>query len=136
MDFSYIKLPKGAAMREPYEGELKYFEKNVKVAGMATEDGKVILNPYAGLKPQEYQSVAINESARLLMKKDPSLVPDFELTDQQNTMLDTSTYRNASDEDRRATIAARLLAEDPSGGIPTSEQQLFVDDLRNKLFDN
>jgi hypothetical protein len=134
MDFGYIKLPKGVSMRKPYQGEMDYFNKNQHVAGMATEDGKVILNPYSGLKPEEYQSVAINESARLLMKKDPSLVPNFELTDQQARTLDTGTYRNADPVDRRATIAARLLANDPSGGVPTAEQTLFVNDLKRKLF--
>ena len=136
MDFSFIKLPKGAEMRKPYESEMQYFEQNRNVAGMATEDGKVILNPFSGLKPEEYQSVAVNESARLLMKKDPSLVPNFDLTDQQIRMLDTGTYRNADQADRRATIAARLLAGDPSGGVPTSEQQVFVQSLRKRLFED
>ena len=134
MDFSFIKLPKGAEMRKPYEGEMQYFQKNQHVAGMATDDGKIILNPFSNLKPEEYQSVAVNESARLLMRKDPSLVPNFELTDQQMRMLDTGTYRNADPVDRRATIAARLLAGDPSGGVPTSEQQAFVDSLKKRLF--
>ncbi len=134
MDFGYIKLPKGVSMRKPYEGEMDYFSKNREVSGMATEDGKVILNPYSNLKPEEYQSVAVNESARLLMRQNPSLVPDFELTDQQVRMLDTGTYRNADPVDRRATIAARLLAGDPSGGVPTAEQTMFVNDLKRKLF--
>jgi hypothetical protein len=134
MDFSYIELPKGVEMREPYQGELDYFRKNPKVSGMATEDGKVILNPYSDLKPDEYQSVATNESARLLMKSDPSLEPVFDLTDQQKRMLDTSTYRNASDVDRKATIAARILSGDPSAGVATAEQTAFVNELKRKLF--
>jgi hypothetical protein len=101
---------------------------------MATEDGKVILNPYSDLKPDEYQSVATNESARLLMKSDPSLEPVFDLTDQQKRMLDTSTYRNASDVDRKATIAARILSGDPSAGVATAEQTAFVNELKRKLF--
>ena len=134
MDFSYIELPRGVEMREPYRGELDYFRKNPKVSGMATEDGKVILNPYSGLTQSEYQSVAINESARLLMRRDPSLEPMFDLTDQQKRMLDTSAYRNASDADRKATIAARILSGDPSAGVYTAEQGAFVNQLKRKLF--
>ena len=136
MDFSFIKMPKGIEMRAPYQSEIDYFGKNQSVAGMATEDGKVILNPYAGLKPEEYQSVATNEAARVLIKQDPSLRPDFELTDSQASFLDSSTYRNASAEDRKATIAARLLSGDPSAGIATAEQTVYVDTLKRKLFSN
>lgn len=134
MDFSFIKLPRGIQMRKPYQGEMDYFSKNPKVAGMATEDGKVILNPYTQLKPDEYQSVAYNEAARLLIKKEPSLRPDFELTQQQQSFLDSSTYLNASDEDRKATIAARLMSGDPSAGAATAEQTLYVETLKRRLF--
>lgn len=134
MDFGYIKLPKGVEMREPYEGERRYFEKNPNVSGMATEDGKVILNPYSKLSEREYQSVATNEAVRLAIKQDRSLVPDFELTDQQKRFLDTTTYRYADEEDRKATIAARLVSGDPSAGVSTTEQDAFVNMLKAKLF--
>ena len=133
MDFSYIKLPKGIEMRKPYQGEMDYFSKNPKVSGMATEDGKVILNPFTGLKPEEYPSVAITEAARVLITKEPALKPDFQLTDRQISFLDSSTYRNASEEDRKATIAARILSGDPSAGVPTPEQQVYVQTLRQRL---
>jgi hypothetical protein len=132
MDFSKIKLPKGIAMREPFEGELAYFKQNPNVSGMATDDNKVILNPFSGLKDSEYQSVAINESSRILMRK-PQYRPNFDLTDEQVRFLDSTTYRNASEDDRKATIAARLLSGDPSGGVPTSEQSVFVSDLKQAL---
>lgn len=131
--FSYIKLPRGIQMREPYAGEEDYFKKNPTVAGMATEDGKVILNPYSNLKPSEYQSVAINESARVLIKKDASLKPSFELTPEQEKFLSSNTYRNASEEDKKATIAARILSGDPSAGTPTEEQQRYVEILKERL---
>ena len=128
MDF---KLPKGIQMREPYEGELTYFKKNPTVAGMATDDNKVIINPYTTLKPQEKQAVVYNESARIFMRE--KMIPDFELTDEQVSFLDSSTYRNAPDVDRKATIAARILSGDPSAGVATSEQQVFVTDLKQKM---
>lgn len=132
MDWKKIKLPKGIAMRDPYQGELEYFKMNPTVAGMATEDNKVILNPFSGLKEKEYQAVAINESARVLMRR-PDFKPDFSLTDEQMRNLDTTTYRDAPEEARKATIAARILSGDPSGGVPTSEQSVFVSILRKAL---
>ena len=128
MDF---KLPKGIQMREPYEGELTYFKKNPTVAGMATDDNRVIISPYTTLTPQEKQAVVYNESARIFMRE--KMTPDFELTDEQIRFLDSNTYRNASEDDRKATIAARLFSGDPSAGTPTSEQQLFVYDLKQKM---
>lgn len=129
-NFGFIRLPKSVEMRKPYAGELKYFKKNPNVAGMATEDNKVILNPYSNLNPDQYQSVAVNEASRIFMRR-PELKPDFELTTQQKNFLDTTTYRNASEDDRRATIAARILSGDTSAGIPTPEQNMFVDKLKN-----
>lgn len=132
MDFGYIKLPKGIQMRKPYESELDYFKKNPNVAGMAAEDNKVILNPFSMRKPEEFQSVAINESARILMRQ-KKYTPKFELTPQQKAFLDTTTYRNAPEEERKATIAARILSGDPSAGIPSNEQVLFATELKNIL---
>jgi hypothetical protein len=131
-DFNFIRLPKGIEMRKPYAGELEYFKKNANVAGMATEDNKVILNPYSNLKPEQYQSVAVNEASRIIMRK-PEFKPDFELTNQQKAFLDTTTYKNASEDERKATIAARILSDDPSSGVPTAQQNLFVNLLRMEL---
>jgi hypothetical protein len=61
MDFGFVKLPKGIQMRKPYAGELDYFKNNPSVAGMATEDNKVILNPYSRLTPA-------NTNQSLIMK--------------------------------------------------------------------
>jgi hypothetical protein len=131
-DFNFIRLPKGIEMRKPYAGELEYFKKNANVAGMATEDNKVILNPYSNLKPEQYQSVAVNEASRIIMRK-PEFKPDFELTSQQKAFLDTTTYKNASEDERKATIAARILSDDPSSGVTTAQQNLFVNLLRMEL---
>jgi hypothetical protein len=132
MDFTNIKVPKGIKTRKPYESELEYFRRNTNVSGMATEDNAVILNPFSGLKDNEYQAVAINESSRILMRQ-PKYAPDFDLTEQQVRFLDSTTYRNASEDDRKATIAARLLSGDPSGGIATTEQAVFVKNLQQAL---
>ena len=133
MDFSFIKLPQGIQMRKPYKNELTYFEKNKNVAGMATEDDKVILNPYAKLKPDEFQAVAVNESARLVMRQDQTMRPDFALTPEQIKFLDSTTYKTANQLDRNSTIAARILSGDPSAGKPTQEQSMFVEKLKQRL---
>lgn len=134
MDFSFIKLPKGIQIRKPYQSELDYFLKNKNVGGMATQDNKVILNPYAKLKPEEFQSVAVNESARLVMKQDELMRPDFALTPEQIGFLDSTTYKQANQLDRNATIAARILSGDPSAGKPTQEQLDFVEKLKQQLY--
>jgi len=134
MDFSFIKLPKGIQIRKPYQSELDYFLKNKNVGGMATQDNKVILNPYAKLTPEEFQSVAANESARLVMRQDESMRPDFALTPEQIGFLDSTSYKQANQLDRNATIAARIMSGDPSAGKPTQEQLDFVEKLKQQMY--
>lgn len=120
---------KNSNLRDPYESELNYFKENPNVAGMATEDNKVILNPYSKLSDKEKESVITNETARIKMR-DKKYEPTFELTAEQRKFLDSTTYKNASDKDRKATIAARILSGDPSAGKPTKEQLEFVQKLK------
>ena len=128
-----MPMPKGIETRKPFNSELEYFKKNPNVAGMAAEDDKVIINPFSNLSEAEIQAVVTNESSRIFMRKNSAHKPRFDLTSQQEAFLDTTTYRNASEEDRKATIAARLLSNDPSGGISTPEQSVFVHGLRKAL---
>ena len=124
----------GIPIREPFKGELDYFRKNPSVAGMATEDNKVIINPFTALNEQQKQAVALNEAARVWMRTKKEYAPDFSLTKQQEQFLDTTTYRSASKSERMATVAARLLSNDTSAGAPTAEQSLFVARLRMAMF--
>ena len=126
-----FKIPTGIKIRKPYDSELNYFKKNIEVAGMATDDNMVILNPYSKLNKQEKQAVVYNESARIVMRTD--MTPNFALTDEQTKFLDSNSYRDAGDVDRKATIAARLLSGDPSAGTPTQEQSAFVNELKLKM---
>lgn len=116
-------------LRNPYPSEDDYFKSNPSVAGMAAEDNQVVLNPYTGLTPQQQFAVYENELARIKMRSG-GFKPDFNLTPQQNQFLDSNTYATAGQDDRRATIAARLFSGDSSAGQPTSEQLRFV---QNKL---
>ena len=118
-------------MREPTASEMEYFRKNPQVGGMATEDNAVIINPESNLTADERRAVAINEASRVLMRADGA--PTFDLTDQQRAFLDGNTYAKASDSDRKATIAARILSGDPSAGAATPEQQEYVKALRSRM---
>ena len=117
-------------MRKPYQSELDYFRANPNVGGMATEDSRVILNPYSNLSPDEQAAVAENEAARVYMKSNTENAPTFELTPEQSEYLGTTTYVDADESDRRATIAARILSGDPSAGTATPEQSEYVNRLR------
>jgi hypothetical protein len=134
MDFSYIKLPKGIETREPTKSELEFFKSKPYVPAYAADDNKVVLNPFAPRKKAEFQATALNEAARILIRTKPQYQPKFELTDQQKSMLDSNnSYRNASDSDRKATIAARIMTGDKSAGIATSEQILASEELKRAL---
>jgi hypothetical protein len=120
--------------RDLYPSEDKYFKANPDVGGMAADDQYVILNPYSKLSPQEKSAVHVNEASRLYMNKNG--VPDVSLTRQQEQNLaGLGSYANADPQYRKATILARILSGDQSGGIPTMEQSeaikpmLFLRDL-------
>jgi hypothetical protein len=126
-------IPKDIIVRPPMKGELDYFKKNPSVAGMASEDNAVVLNPFSTLTPDEMQSVLLNEAARVVMRN-PDFIPNFKLTKDQEKFLKGTTYKEATEIDKAATIAARLLSGDPSAGEPTEEQLSFVNKLRNIFF--
>jgi len=121
----------GADERMPYDSERKYFKANPHVAGMAAEDNRVVMNPYGLLGPREQDAVRMNEAARIWMRNNGG--PRFALTPEQTRYLGGTTYAGANENDRRATIAARLLSGDPSAGAPTPEQQQYVEMLRRAL---
>jgi hypothetical protein len=106
--------------RPLYSGEESYFKSNPNVAGMATEDEYVILNPYSPLTQEQLNNVRVNEAARLFMNRYG--VPNVSLTNEQQSNLAGTTYKNADEENRKATILARILSGDTSGGIATMEQ--------------
>jgi hypothetical protein len=117
-------------IRTPEESELEYFKSNPTVSGMAAEDDKIILNPYSKLSKKEQDAVALNEYGRIVMRTNPQFAPSFKLTDEQTKFLGSNTYKDAPEQDRMATIAARLLSNDPSAGIPTIDQLKFVNSLK------
>lgn len=127
-----MPIPK-ELLRTPEESELEYFKSNPTVSGMAADDNKVILNPYSKLTKPEQDAVALNEYGRIVMRTNPQFAPNFKLTDEQVKFLGSNTYKDAPEQDRLATIAARLLSGDPSAGTPTIDQLKFVNSLQDYL---
>ena len=120
-----------AKERSPYQSELDYFKANPRVGGMAAEDGLIIINPYSALSDAEKNAVRLNEAARLYMRMNGA--PGFALTDEQRQKLIGTGYENMDPGTQAATIAARIMSGDPSGGAPTPEQRAFVEALRGKI---
>lgn len=114
-----------------HQGEDDYFSFNPEVAGMAAEDDKVIINPYSTLSDAEKRAVYRNESARIHMRNNGT--PSFNMTESQKRFLDGNTYKNASDDERRATIIARIISGDSSAQDYTDEQKQIADSIGAKV---
>ncbi len=122
-------------LRNPYESELEFFQKNPNVSGMATEDNRVILNPYSNLSGAEQNAVILNERARLAIRNNLVPPPDFDLTPEQieafSQIQNGRPYGNM--RQIRETIAARILSGDPSALNPTADQMHYAQQLREAL---
>lgn len=106
-----------------YPGEDSYFKAYPGVAGMAADDGSIILNPYStGINRQ---AVIKNEALRLYMRKN-NMVPSFKITPEQQTAFGDKYSNNPAA--LRQTIAARIYSGDPSARA-TPEQQEYVNNM-------
>lgn len=120
-------------MREPFDSERDFFSKNKGVGGMASQDNRVVLNPFSKLNPEEMRSIVQNETYRVNVRT--GKMPRFKgsLTPEQMSFLNnTEYYSGASEEDRIDTIMARLISGDPSAGQPSSEQLDYIRSLRTQ----
>lgn len=117
-------------LREPYESELKYFKENPGVAGMATEDDRVIFNPYSSVHPKNSDSIYQNEASRIHIRKSKNK-PKFNLTKEQKE----SFKDYGQDQDIRDTITARIISGDESAGKFTPEQKEYADRVRNEMME-
>jgi len=111
----------GVEQRDPYESELEFFRKNPSVAGMASEDNRIVINPFSKLSEKELDAVRMNEAARVYMRS--MSLPRFSLTKEQSETLSGTEYGNAKSSDRKATVIARIISGDPSAGKATDEQR-------------
>lgn len=103
-----------------------FFKSNPTMGAMAAEDGSVIVNPYAKMSGKEKEAVEFNEAARLYMKNN-QFIPQYQLTPQQVAQFKGTPYEGDV-KAMRETVAARVLAGDPSIKDATPEQKKFVDD--------
>lgn len=97
--------------KDLYPGESTYFQQNPNVAGMASDSGHVILNPYSP-PGVNHDAVARNEALRLYMK-DRGVVPSFDVTPEQQRAFQGTAYGSNPDA-LKQTIAARIYSGDPS----------------------
>lgn len=115
-------------LRDPYPSELDYFKLNPHVAGMATEDDRIIINPHSPISEKAKESVYKNEEARIFMRNSKNR-PQFKLSNNQlNQFKDYG-----SEQDIRETIAARILSGDKSALEPTREQKDYVIWLKKEM---
>jgi hypothetical protein len=125
----------GFDVRDPYPSESDFFFANPHVAGMASEDDRITLNPYSKLSRSEMDSVARNEAIRLFMRKS-NYAPDFELTSEQMNTFKGMGADYAKPENKMAarhTVLARILSGDPSVGKPSEAQLKAAKELSRKL---
>jgi hypothetical protein len=112
-----------------FPGEDKFFQKRPEVAGMATEDGLVIINPYSPLSLKEKSAVAQNEALRLKMKKD-KFNPKFKVTPEQEEFFKNTEYAG-NPTAMRQTILARIYSGDPSAMATEEQKQTLSNYLSN-----
>jgi len=121
----------GYNIREPYKSENEYFKANKNVAGMATQDNKIIINPHTNLAPIQQDSVIKNEASRLWLREN-EVDPLFEITDEQRKFF-TGTPYEKDELAMRHTILSRIHAGDSSIGAITEDQAKWGDWLSNTL---
>ena len=135
-----LHQPPLAPTRDPYPSELEFFRKNPNVAGYAAPDNKVVVNPFNRLTPEENMALIENESARIFMRQDHSARPteqSFPLTPQQQKMpYPKSPPPQDPQHALRSTVAARMVAGDPSAGRTTEAQEKFFEELRARMLGN
>ncbi len=121
----------GYEVRDIFPSERDYVNKNPNVGGMATEDKKIILNPYTSFTDQEKQSIIKNEAIRLWLK-DRNIVPDFDLTPEQKAKFSGTPYEK-DELALKHSIISRILSGDPSAGTITPSQKQWADDILLQL---
>ena len=121
----------GVPMRDPYDSEAEYFRRAPHVAGMAAEDGRIVMNPNMAARPRsEYDAVARNEALRILFRSGRAPRPKYELTPEQSARF--GAY-SADPQDIRETLAARWMTGDPSAPLPDKGQGYYLNNLARLL---
>jgi len=122
-------MPTDPFLREPYQSEKDYFQKNKNVAGYADfNNNKVVLNPFSNLSDIEKNAVIKNEKTRLFIRKN-NVPLDFSLTPEQENAF----VNYGSDLNKKETIIARIVSGDPSAGNFTPEQKEIADKIAGEI---
>ena len=114
----------GIAVRTPSASELIWFRDNQEVAGFASEDQKIVLNPFRRFSQAERNSICINEAYRILMNR-LHIVPEIKVTSEQRKFFRGTAYEN-NEGALKQTIIARISSGDPSAGRATAEQKGYA----------
>jgi hypothetical protein len=123
----------GYPIRKPYQSESDFFKNRPEVAGMATEDKAITLNPYSKNTPAQQNLVAQNEAIRQYLKEN-KVSPSFNLTPEQETEFSKTEYGKSKDKNPlKHSIIARILTGDPSAVNPTQEQINQANSIKQKL---
>jgi len=117
----------GFEVRHPFDQELKWFAENPTTTGMATEDNRIILNPYVDLTDEQKEAVITNEASRLHMRS-MGITPPFKLTKEQIESFKGSPYEG-NEQAMKETIVGRILSGDKSAGNFTKEQESFANEI-------
>lgn len=118
----------GVPVREPYESEQEFFRSSPHVAGMATQDDRIAINPFSGLDKDQQNAIVKNEASRVWMRR-PEWQPEMPLTPDQSERF--ATY--GAPTDQRSTVIARLLSGDASAGSASQEQLEFAQSLASAM---
>jgi hypothetical protein len=114
----------GFRVRPPYASESSWFAEHPEIAGYASEDECIVINPNTKLSLDQIECVCLNEAYRLLMYR-YRLVPDISITDAQREFFSDTSY-SENDDALKQTVIARIATNDPSAGKITDEQRGYA----------
>lgn len=120
----------GYQIRKPFPSEDQFFKKRTEVAGMAAEDGKIVLNPYSPLSDQQKSAVAKNEAIRLWMRDNKPDLP-FDVTPDQARAFQGTEYAG-NPQALKETIVARILTGDASA-MANKQQEAVANQIFSKI---
>ena len=127
-NYEYLKQnPYDKLVRKPYPSELDFFKNlHYPVAGMATEDNRIIINPNNGLNEKQNNALKKLEASRIYMKQN-NLNPNLDLTPGQKQFFNNTPYRDLPNESKQSMISRFLVNDYGTQTTPTVEQQRYTD---------
>ncbi len=117
----------GYLLRQPFKNENEWFKNNLNIAGYASQDGFIVINPHTKRNLCEIDSVCINEAIRLFMRE-ANITPKIKLTNKQLNFFSGTAYEGNLIEMKK-TIISRIIAGDPSAQNFTKAQKEVADTI-------